>query len=527
MVYDAENKLVVLFGGDAQNARLCDTWVYDVTARSWSERRPKSSPPPVSALTATYAAKHGLVVVAGLPAPGRRQCSAWAYDAAKNEWMPLKGRYDRGSGWQSIAYSEKDDALVLVTDGTRSWGGHRATWVYRLRPASARGREKAVAHGTRPRHHYDFNARAMKMPAPDPESHEKKLASLPANRWVQMPGPNVPRKGWGSATIDTDKGIIVYVGGGHSTYSGTDTAHYDIGAGRWSLSYPPEFPPFLKGTNRVVYGWSYHLHPWAEHTRKWYAYDPVSRMVVYIRQGGIGRPGRRLHLGVGTNGVVKTTGHASWVYDPRLRKWYTPTYDRKFGTGDSDRLVSTPEGVYAHTGRSGIWHCRVEKVEEDGGVRYVARWKQTVKKGPGTGGEFDATVYDSKRHRLVCLTRRRKGGPVMTFFDLKTGKTQRATPKGKWDHFREACYLPDQDVIFTPAGYQRNGYYVYRCANKEWIKADIAAPRIKSKPINRGKGSSPDTVIVYDPRHKVLFHFDVGNTVHLMRYDDKTVKVLK
>jgi hypothetical protein len=38
------------------------------------------------------------------------------------------------------------------------------------------------------------------------------------------------------------------------------------------------------------------------------------------------------------------------------------------------------------------------------------------------------------------------------------------------------------------------------------------------------KGSGPDTTMVYDPVHKVLFHFDVGNTVNLMRYDDKSVE---
>jgi hypothetical protein len=224
---------------------------------------------------------------------------------------------------------------------------------------------------------------------------------------------------------------------------------------------------------------------------------------------------------------VKTTGYASWVYDPRLRKWYTPTYDRRFGTGDSDRLVSTPKGVYAHTGRSGVWHCSVEKVEDAGRVRYVARWKQIAKKGPGTGGEFDATVYDSERHRLVCLTSSRKGSRYVTFFDLKSGKAARAKPEGNWQHFREACYIPDQDVVFTPASYGKSGYYVYRCAQNRWVKVDIAVPKIKGKPVNRGRGSGPDTVVLYDPVHKVLFHYDVGNTVHLMRYDDKSVKVLK
>jgi len=113
----------------------------------------------------------------------------------------------------------------------------------------------------------------------------------------------------------------------------------------------------------------------------------------------------------------------------------------------------------------------------------------------------------------------------MIFIDPASGKVEKASPEGKWNCMREVCYIPDQDVIFTPAGYQRKGYYVYRCAENKWVQVDIAAPMIGGKPINRGKGASADTVILYDPRHKVLFHFDVGNTVHLMRYDDKSVKV--
>jgi hypothetical protein len=533
LVYDRKNKLIVLFGGDSQNAKLCDTWVYDVKTRTWRERYPEVSPPADAELTATYIDKHGVVLVAGFyvrRVRKGRQCAAWMYDAASNEWTPLKGTYEpEWDNWHSAAYSPRDDVVVLSCVNQKP-SGSRFTYLYRLAPATAKANRKGVANSSRPRYHLDFDARTRKLPAPAPEAHAKKLTELPANQWVQMPGPNVSRKGWGSATIDTDKSVILYIGGGHSTYSGTDTAHYDIGAGRWSLSYPPEFPPFLYGTNRTVYGWAYNLHPWAEHTRRWYAYDPVSKMMVYNRQGSI-RPGTRYHLGIGKDGVVKATGSGTWVYDPRLRKWYPPTADRPFGTGDSQHLCSTPEGIYAHTGRKGIWHCTVKKVEENGSVRYSAHWKQVIKKAPSSGYDLKGTsVYDSKRNRLVVL----KTPKYMDIIDLNAMKVGRITPaSGSVPFYREAIYIPEQDVIFSPNGYREKGYSVYRCAQNKWFRINIASPVVRWTD-KRGRkhakvqpDAGEDTVIKYDPVHKIIFRYGLGNTVHLMRYDDKSVKVIK
>ena len=525
MVYDSANKLVVLFGGNAQNARLCDTWVYDVTARTWKERYPSVSPPPGDVLSATYIDKHGLVMAAGLPAGWRRAC-AWTYDAAKNEWTPVRGSFEFRGGWLSLTYSTRDDVVMLNLEGTKSWGGHRVTCLYRFNPSSAAVKRKGVSAITS-RLRLNWDARTRKLPPPKPEAVDKKLAELPANEWVQMPGPHFSRKTWGSAAIDTDRGVILYYGGGHSGYSGTDVAHYDIGSGRWSLSYPPEFPPFLEATNRTVFGWSYNLHPWAEHTRKWYAYDPVSRMMVYNRQGCF-RPGSRFDQG---NGPVTTAGYACWVYNPRLRTWYTPTYDRTFGTSDAQHLVTTPNGIYVHTRREGIWHCTVKKIERDGKVEYAAEWKQVIKKAPSSGNDLSGTsVYDSKRNRLVVL----KTHAHMDIIDLNAMKVGRIKPeRGRVPHYREACYIPEQDVIFSPNGYKKKGYSVYRSAENRWVQVDIPAPVMRWTD-RRGKKhkrnmayAGADTVIRYDPVHKVIFHYDRPNVTHLMLYDDKTVKVIK
>ena len=67
--------------------------------------------------------------------------------------------------------------------------------------------------------------------------------------------------------------------------------------------------------------------------------------------------------------MVEATGSATWVHNPHLRKWYPPSCNRPFGTGDSDRVAATADGIYANTGRNGVWYCTLKKVGELPAVR--------------------------------------------------------------------------------------------------------------------------------------------------------------
>src|SRR5579862_246398 len=55
LVYDAKNKVFVLFGGDHLDYLTNDTWVFDPAKKSWQQRHPKGAPAPRanSQLTAT------------------------------------------------------------------------------------------------------------------------------------------------------------------------------------------------------------------------------------------------------------------------------------------------------------------------------------------------------------------------------------------------------------------------------------------------------------------------------------------
>jgi len=525
MVCDPKNKLIVLFGGDDQARALNDTWVYDLAKREWFERKPQVAPPPAGRYAATFIEKHGLVLLCG-PEEKPKTCSTWTYDAARNLWTPVKGIVP-AEDWLSCDYSAKDDAVVLVATGSIGWYAPRTTYAYRLDPATAAEQRPGAAVGTVIWKHEGQRKSLLAAPPADRKAVEEKLKNLPANEWVDADPPSAAtNKTWSDCTIDTDKGVILYYGGGHSAYSGTDVAHYDIGENRWSLSYDPEFPPYLESTNRTVFGWAYNLHPWSEHTRRWYAYDPVSKMMIYARQGGDLR-GRSLWLGKDGKKEVKAAGAENWVYDPAKRRFHEPTFDRPWGTDDGTCLVTTPKGVCAlSAGR--LWLCKVEKQGQSEDETCVARWTQVSDKGPATGSECDPTVYDSKRNRLVSMVSR-KAGPEMWFFDLGGGGWTKADCKGKWEPSREACYLPEEDVIFqiTYAGDKKPSVHqVFRCASGEWVQPEIALPKKGVPPANW------DTSLAWDPVHKVVvlineMGFGAAATTFLLRYDDKKAKLVE
>lgn len=523
MVYDSRNKLIVLFGGDDQAKALNDTWVYNVARHEWSERKPPVAPPPTLRYAATYLEKQGLVFVCG-PEDTARTCHTWTYDAAGNTWTPVKGTIP-ACDWMSCDYSARDDAVVLVTTSSNWWDPIRHTYVYHFDPPSAEDKRAGEAPGTFRWKHDGQRASVLGAPAPDRKSTEAQIKNLPLNQWVDANPPGAATsKTWSDCTMDTDKGVILYYGGGHSAYSGSDVAHYDIGANRWSLAYDPEFPPYLESTNRTVFGWSYNFHPWSEHTRRWYAYDPVSKTLVYVRQGS-DFTGHTLFLGKDGKKELKSTGSETWLYDPSRRKFFEPTFDRPWSTDDGTCLVTTPRGVYALSAGK-LWLCKVSRQGKGDDESCTALWTKVAEKGPVTGDERNPTLYDSKRERLITMIAG-KSGPEMWCFDLASSVWSKADCKGQWTPTREACYVPAQDAIFQVT-YGIDGatttHQIYRCATNEWVQGEIEFPK-------KGPGLAAwDTSFAFDPVHNVVVLLNTlgcnePSTVFLLRYDDKTLKM--
>ena len=139
MVYDARNQKIVLFGGDALDRLLADTWVYDPATRSWAQRRPSPSPAPRSGYKMVYLPKSGKVlVVDGYGYPGKAEM--WTYDTRQNQWQLLaEGGAERaaapaGDWYPTPAAVDDDDCVFAISKENRS----AATYAIRVDPTRVR-----------------------------------------------------------------------------------------------------------------------------------------------------------------------------------------------------------------------------------------------------------------------------------------------------------------------------------------------------------------------------------------------------
>ena len=561
LVCDTRNNLLVMFGGDAQTHHLADTWIYDTRTRRWRPSKAGGSPPPRAGHFTVYDPNTGWIIIGG--GYNREDLTdMWAYDASEDRWRKLKGEVP--VGWHITADINPDDSLIVLTTATESgWTRRRCdelflartTYAFRVHPDGLVDDEVVpLSHGRSLRRTLEEATDGTQPDATRRETQSKRLASMPHNEWVRLsaPGRAAPMRTWGSCAFDTDRGQIIYWGGGHCGYGGNDYDFYDVAENTW-ISSPaiPDYPPRAWNHGINVAGVTFNGAPWIRHGRKVYAYDPVSKRVintktVYLAAGYDPEPlrdcePRNPDFGTGEDftmsGYVKWT---TWSYDRGTETWELLCS----GHPGLDLTVSTPHGVMAidHNWGAVGSEDRADRVTWEG-KRVVENavylldvagrtWKKRSGLGPWPQNlyEMTALVHDAKRDGLIL----HGGGPhrdELWRFDLKSGlwmhiQPEIRTPDGKPPVCRrEAVYLPEEDLFFTcsyPAGNEEDaGVYVYRIEEDAWYREEIPAPPGREI----ADIAAQNRAITYDPeRNLILMVLGEGRgnrgnaAVYAMRY---------
>ncbi len=522
IVYDRATQSMVLFGGYDQAAALNDTWVYRCKDRRWERRQPKLSPPPMFTVAAAPL-PDGRVLICGsnaLAGIETQQASwdpkeTWVYDIARDTWQPI-GTLKLPGHWLTATSSAKHGVVFLVTFHSSG----RQTYAFRYDPAAVDPAASMPLKGAGPgtlRFKYPQQRESLaNAPKPDPKAHTKVLAELPVNQFVDAKPPGVlVSKTWSGATIDTDRGEVIYTGGGHSGYSGNDIATYSIAENRWTLDAPPRFPPFLESTNSAVYGWSYNARPWSQHTYLWYGYDPISKQVIYCAQPNI-RNGESVLLDTDPTQAFlydsKKHGHWTWLFDPTTHKLSLPSFGRSFGNPWDLCLTATPRGVHACT-RDNLYLAVVRDTQVEwkplGGSLPASKSKQY-------NYEWLPIVYDSKRDRLIHLM----GGPDLVEVHVR-GMSEKVWSElkvtGSAAAGRELAYLPRWDALLLLS---HDRLFTLDLTANTWRELDVTMP----------KGVyGTEAAMVYDPKHDVSVLLLPSRTngplqTFLFRLDPRTVK---
>jgi hypothetical protein len=293
--------------------------------------------------------------------------------------------------------------------------------------------------------------------------------------------------------IDTDRGEVIYTGGGHSGYSGNDIARYSIAKNRWSLDFPPRFPPFLESTNAGIFGWSYGMMPFSQHTYLWYCYDPASRTVVYLARPSL-FDGIEVQLGDDPEDVFTYTaeehGYASWVYDPAQKKMHRPSFGRPFANPWHLSLVGTPGGVLAMC-RNRLYHGRVDAAT--GQVRWdlVDPDFPEPRKEIRYHYEFQPLVHDTRRDRLVQLKGDASRVDVYARPISPDAKWRQIETEGTAAIGREAVYVARHDTVLW-------------LADKQLFALDLERMRMGELEVELPAGLyTHECAMVYDPAHDV------------------------
>jgi hypothetical protein len=282
-------------------------------------------------------------------------------------------------------------------------------------------------------------------------------------------------KTWSTATIDTDRGEVIYTGGGHSGYSGNDIARYRIAENRWSLDFPPRFPPFLESTNAGIFGWSYGMIPFSQHTYLWYCYDPQSKTVVYLARPSL-FDGVQVQLGDDPADVFEYDagrhGYASWVYDVSAKKMHKPSFGRPFANPWHLSLAGTPQGVFAACDNR-LFHGRVDR------ERGTVQWKLVDAEFPAPREairyhyEFQPLLYDETRQRLIQLKGDASRVDVFVRPVASGGRWEQLRTTGTAAIGREAVYLPKHDTVLWLADRQ---LFAFDCAASCMRELDVEMP---------------------------------------------------
>lgn len=540
MVTDERNGVLVVFGGDGQSRYLADTWLYDLKTRKWRASRSPQGPPARAGHFTVYDPQTGWVIVGG-GYNTQDLTDMWAYDAARDRWQKLEAQVP--TGFYTTADIAPEQRLIVLVVNSRRPGDRstcnelfpvRDTYGFRLDQASLATSPATASHEAILKRGAD--APGGNVPPPD---------SLPFNQWTLLgePAHGAPVRTWGSATFDPKRGEILYWGGGHCGYGGSDVDAYAVGTGRWrAADKAPEFPEraWNKGVRQA--GVTFRGAPWSDHGRRIYAHDEVSGKLVMVRDVRLTAgydpealrdyPAKR---SAAPDAVVPIQSSyvrfATFLHDSATGGWQLAAP----APAGLDSLVATPRGVMAvnlnwrgrlnDAGYQLPWSAR--QIPTDTAVwLFEAERKRWSRLGGGVNGpqnlyEMTSLAYDTKRQRLLL-----HGGGArrdeLWEFDMRSRSWTRLQPEGTAPPAsREAVYLPGSDTLLLcgPAPEDRGGLAVwsYTPARNSWRRETVG---FASAPV-RGSGGQ-NRAMVYDEKRDLVLLVLGGNegkaAVYGLRY---------
>jgi len=132
MVYDGATNTVVLFGGTNGATNFSDTWIWDGATATWTQLFPPKSPPGRRFDTQGMAfdAEQGIVVLFGGYAAGTSFNDTWTWDGKARRWTQQSLKASPSARRAPIAYDRATEQIVLFGGDDGAANQYNDTWVW-------------------------------------------------------------------------------------------------------------------------------------------------------------------------------------------------------------------------------------------------------------------------------------------------------------------------------------------------------------------------------------------------------------
>ncbi|MEM3413787.1 MAG: kelch repeat-containing protein, partial [Thermoplasmata archaeon] len=263
MAYDSLHHKLVLFGGrTSTNSCMSDTWVYDYGTNSWSSVYPSVSPPGRYGHEMVFDKKNGVFVMYGGVGTGYTHLSdTWVYDYSTNTWtQKLTSQNPGGIEEHALAYDENSGKCILF-GGNTGTSLKAETWAYDYSTNSWTKLPTSIAPSGRWVAKMSYVSVHQKIilfggacgVSGSPYSNETWAYSYSANTWILLNLSKVPQARGAHALATDGKSVYVFYGdaGAYPTQPFNDTWVLNLG----TAPSPPRNLVAKAGHGKIFLQW--------------------------------------------------------------------------------------------------------------------------------------------------------------------------------------------------------------------------------------------------------------------------------
>jgi len=250
MVYDTANNKVVLFGGFDGSTEEQDTWMYDVTGNIWSKKSPSTKPSGRRSHAMAYDPVNEKVVLFGGGGTSGLLDDTWVYDYTTNTWTNKTTSADKppAGGYSGMVYDSASNTIVLFR-GDGSTQRFDDTWLYDVATYTWTERSKGVKPDKRYSYSMAYDSVNNKVvlfggdKGNDNRADDTWIYDVSSDTWTQKNPSTKPSAREGHAMVyDSANNKIILFGGYDSNGNDDETWVYDLAADTWTKKSPSAKP---------------------------------------------------------------------------------------------------------------------------------------------------------------------------------------------------------------------------------------------------------------------------------------------